>query len=416
MAKILKGKCFILISALLLGFSCIQAQTLGFKLKEGAKKITIPFEVYNNLIVIPVVVNDQLPLRFVLDTGVRTTILTEKTFSDLLQLEYNKKYTIAGFGEIPLIEAYITNGVSLTLPGIRGEGHAMLVLKEDYLELRNYLGTEVHGVLGYELFSRFVIGIDYDKRLITVSTPDNFKKKGKWEAIPISIEDTKPYVYGSITYAENEEPVPLKLLIDTGASHGLILNEETAPNLYLPEKNVHTSLGRGLGGKLEGNLARLQEFSLGSKQWNDVIATFPEQGFLMDSIMGTTVDRNGSLGGDILSRMKVVFNFPKEEIYVKKGRKFKKDFTYNLSGITIRAIGSRLDQYEIVEVQPNSAGYDAGFREGDRLVAINNMATVEMPLGRVISLLNSKPKKKLTLIVTRQGEQIKRSMILESRL
>jgi hypothetical protein len=292
----------------------------------------------------------------------------------------------------------------------------MLVLKEDYLELRNYLGTEVHGVLGYELFSRFVIGIDYDKRLITVSTPDNFKKKGKWEAIPISIEDTKPYVYGSITYAENEEPVPLKLLIDTGASHGLILNEETAPNLYLPEKNVHTSLGRGLGGKLEGNLARLQEFSLGSKQWNDVIATFPEQGFLMDSIMGTTVDRNGSLGGDILSRMKVVFNFPKEEIYVKKGRKFKKDFTYNLSGITIRAIGSRLDQYEIVEVQPNSAGYDAGFREGDRLVAINNMATVEMPLGRVISLLNSKPKKKLTLIVTRQGEQIKRSMILESRL
>ena len=417
MFKILKGKYAILLCALLLSFDPSQAQqTLGFRLEEGARKITIPFDIYNNLIVVPVVLNDRLPLRFILDTGVRTTILTEKTFSDLLNLEYSKKYTIAGYGEIPLVEAYITNGVSLSLPGIRGEGHAMLVLKEDYLELRNYLGTEVHGVIGYEWFSRFVVGIDYDKRLLTVTTPDHYKKKGKWEAIPISIEDTKPYVNGAIKYSEDQDPVQLKLLIDTGASHGLILNEETTPSLYLPERNVHTSLGRGLGGKLEGKLARLSEFSLGSKDWDNVIATFPDQGYLMDSIMGTTVDRNGSVGGDILSRMKVVFNFPSEEIYVKKGRKFKKDFTYNLSGITIKAIGSRLDQYEIVEVQPNSAGYDAGFRQGDRLIAINNIATVEMPLGRVISLLNSKTNKKLTLVVTREGEQIKRSMILERRL
>ena len=395
MFKILKGKYAILLCALLLSFDPSQAQqTLGFRLEEGARKITIPFDIYNNLIVVPVVLNDRLPLRFILDTGVRTTILTEKTFSDLLNLEYSKKYTIAGYGEIPLVEAYITNGVSLSLPGIRGEGHAMLVLKEDYLELRNYLGTEVHGVIGYELFSRFVVGIDYDKRLLTVTTPDHYKKKGKWEAIPISIEDTKPYVNGAIKYSEDQDPVQLKLLIDTGASHGLILNEETTPSLYLPERNVHTSLGRGLGGKLEGKLARLSEFSLGSKDWDNVIATFPDQGYLMDSIMGTTVDRNGSVGGDIL----------------------KKEFTYNLSGITIKAIGSRLDQYEIVEVQPNSAGYDAGFRQGDRLIAINNIATVEMPLGRVISLLNSKPNKKLTLVVTREGEQIKRSMILESRL
>ncbi|MEJ2004144.1 MAG: retropepsin-like aspartic protease [Cyclobacteriaceae bacterium] len=135
-------------------------QILGFKIEDDRKKIKIPFEIYNNLIVIPVVVNNQLPLRFVLDTGVRTTILTEKVYGQLLQLEYSKKYTIAGIGETPLIEAYVTSGVSLTLPGISGKGHAMLVLEEDYLELRNYLGTEVHGVLGYELFSRFIVGID----------------------------------------------------------------------------------------------------------------------------------------------------------------------------------------------------------------------------------------------------------------
>ncbi|MFN2216782.1 MAG: peptide-binding protein, partial [Anaerolineales bacterium] len=64
------------------------AQILGFKIEGDRKKIKIPFELYNNLIVIPVVVNDRLPLRFVLDTGVRTTILTEKVYSQLLDLEY----------------------------------------------------------------------------------------------------------------------------------------------------------------------------------------------------------------------------------------------------------------------------------------------------------------------------------------
>ncbi len=140
----------------------VGAQTLGFKILDKEKRVRIPFEMYNNLIVVPVILNNQLPLKFILDTGVRTTILTEKAFSDILNLSYSRKYTISGVGANASegIEAYITNGVSLTLPGIKGKGHAMLVLEKDYLELRNYLGTDVHGVLGYEIFSRFVVKVD----------------------------------------------------------------------------------------------------------------------------------------------------------------------------------------------------------------------------------------------------------------
>jgi hypothetical protein len=394
-----------------------QGQILGFQIEDNAKKITIPFEIYNNLIVVPVVVNNRLPLRFILDTGVRTTILTEKTFSDLLNLEYNKKYTIAGIGETPLIEAYITNGVRLTLPGVSGDGHAMLVLEEDYLELRNYLGTEVHGIMGYELFSRFIVGVDYDKRVLTITTPNEFKKRRKWLTIPISVEDTKPYVHGRISYVDAPtDTIGLKLLIDTGASHGLILNQETDPAIHIPEKNIKTSLGRGLGGRLDGKLAKLQSFSIGGACWEDVIATFPNEGYLLDSLTGNTVFRNGSVGGDILSRFKIVFNFPLEEIYVKTGRQFKKDFTYNLSGITVKAIGSNLNQYEIVEVRENSVASESGLKEGDRLISINHVDTNQMELGKVISILNSKPKKKLLIEISRNGQRLRHSIILENRL
>ena len=126
------------------------AQTLGFSLAEGQRSVQIPIEIHNNLVVVPIVLNGQLPLKFILDTGVRTAILTEKTFSDILNLSYSRKYTIAGPGGQKVVDAFVTNNVSLDLPGVHGEGHALLVLETDYLELRNFLGTDVHGILGYE--------------------------------------------------------------------------------------------------------------------------------------------------------------------------------------------------------------------------------------------------------------------------
>src|SRR5450432_2460589 len=94
----------------------VRAQILGFSLTDGQTKVNIPIEVYNNLIVVPVVLNGKLPLKFILDTGVRTTILTEKAFSDFLHLTYARKYTISGPGGEKLVDAYITNNVSIDMP------------------------------------------------------------------------------------------------------------------------------------------------------------------------------------------------------------------------------------------------------------------------------------------------------------
>src|SRR5690606_2490386 len=181
------------------------------------KKVEIPIEIYNNLVVVPVVLNGTLPLKFILDTGVRTAILTQKSFSDILNLAYSRKYSITGPGGQKMVDAYVTNNVSLTLPGVEGRGHALLVLDQDYLELRNYLGTDVHGILGYELFSRFIVKVDYDKKLLTLVVPQRFKERRRYEAIPIKIEDTKPYVTTSLVLA-NGTQLTGKLLVDSGAS------------------------------------------------------------------------------------------------------------------------------------------------------------------------------------------------------
>ena len=381
------------------------AQNLGFKMVEGRKKIKIPFELHNNLIVISLLLNDVLPLKFILDTGVRTAILTEKDFADILNLAYTKKYRISGVGNKRTVTAYITNNISLELTGgIKGKGHAMLVLEEDLLELKNYLGTDVHGILGYELFSRFIVKINYSTRMITLYEPKNFRPPRKYDVLPMQIEDTKPYIYATVVQDDGSE-VKVKLMIDSGASQSLFLDVESNECLILPDKKIHTYVGRGLGGPIKGYVARLDAMQLGSYKIEELIASYPESSNYYDSIKYTVGKRNGTIGGEILTRFNVIFNFPEQKFYLKKNRFYKTEFTYNLSGLVVKAKGPHLNIYEISEVRENSAGAEVGIKPGDIIISVNGTSYKDLELNEVLGYLNLKPNKKISLEIKR-GDQL----------
>lgn len=392
---------FLLISS----FSAL-SQGLGFMLANGKKKVEIPIEIYNNLIVVPVVLNGALPLKFILDTGVRTAILTEKTFSDILNLAYSRKYTISGPGGEQIIDAYITNNVSLELPGVTGRGHALLVLGQDYLELRNYLGTDVHGILGYELFSRFIIEVDYEKRILTLMLPKHFNKKRKYQSIPIKIEDTKPYVTTSVVLADGTQ-LSAKLLVDSGASHGLMLEPTSDSRIKVPDNTVSSIIGRGLGGEITGKIGRIQTLKLGTYEIKNVIASFPDPNSYFDSLKLGATKRNGAIGGEVLSRFTVIFNFPDEELYLKKNASFKKKFHYNLSGLTVKAKGSRLNVFEVIDVRRESVAEVAGVVAGDLIMSVNGVNASSIDLNTMNGFFNTKPGKKLHLVLDRKGEKLR---------
>lgn len=393
-----------------------RAQVLGFSLPPGKTKVQFPIEVYNNLVVLPVILNGQLPLKFILDTGVRTSILTEKAYSDILNLPYTRKYTIAGPGGEKLVDAYVTNNVTLDMPGVHGQGHAMLVLEKDYLELRNYLGTDVHGILGYELFSRFIIKIDYDRKLLTLMQPERFRPNKRHIWLPITVEDTKPYIIVGLQMNDSTS-LSAKLLVDSGASHGIFLESESNPKITIPEKHVTTVIGRGLGGEIIGQIGRIKAIEIGDYLIQGVIANFPDPKTYIDTLKTSPkVFRNGSLGGEMLSRFTVIFNFPGERIYLKKNSSLKKEFYFNLSGLTIRARGARLRNFEISDVQENSSAARADIRKGDKIITVNGMNTSELDLNMINGFLNSKPGKKITLQIQRDGLKVKKEFRLENMI
>lgn len=402
-------------------FTTAKAQPLGFAFAEGQKRADIPIQIHNNLIVVSVTLNDMLPLKFIVDTGVRTAILTQKIFSDILDLKYTRKYTIAGPGGNKYVDAYITNNVSISLRGIdgmsavSGKGHALLVLEEDILELRNYLGVDVHGVLGYELFSRFVIRIDYQKKIMTLYDPQRFKPGKRYEEIPMAIEDTKPFILAPLNM-DPENLLTAKLLVDTGASHGLLLEPTSDKRITVPPDRVSTVLGRGLGGIITGKIGRVESLELGKFMLPKVITSFPDPNSYLDTLKNSLTFRNGSIGGEILNRFTVVFNFPQGKLYLKKNSNFKKPFYLNLSGLEIKAKGSALNVYEVVDVRDFSPAQKVGLIEGDIIISVNGLLTKDMNLNEVNAILNSLPGKKVRVEFERNKVRQKLEFILESQI
>jgi hypothetical protein len=406
---------FIRLFTFLLLLPAMASAQLGLAITGGRHKVKFPIEIVNNLVIVPVVLNGQLPLKFILDTGVRTTILTERSFSDLLKLTYGRHYMVAGPGGDKVVEAYVTNNVTLDLPGLHGEGHAMLVLEKDYLELRNYLGTDVQGVLGYEIFSRFIVQIDYKEKEVTIILPEYFQAGKRYEAIPMHVEDTKPYIQGSVQMSDGTV-VSTKLLVDSGASHGLVLDPSSDKQIFIPEKNVQSLIGRGLGGLITGKIGRIQGVTIGKFTIENPIVNFPDANSYIDTLKSTDIFRNGTLGGEILSRFTTIYDFPREKLYLKKNSSFSNAFHFNMSGLTLKAKGSRLRKYEVTDVRKGSPADKADIRNGDELVSINGVLARDLELARVNGEFNQKPGKKIKVELIRNGEKLTRHFALESQI
>jgi C-terminal processing protease CtpA/Prc len=136
----------------------------------------------------------------------------------------------------------------------------------------------------------------------------------------------------------------------------------------------------------------------------------------MDTLKASSVIRNGSIGGEILTRFTVIFNYSAGKIYLKKNAAFKKEFQNDLSGLTIKAKGARLKTFEVAEVRSQSASGKAEILKGDILISLNGSPITSFKLQEITAELNSKAGKKITLVVDRAGVKLKKTIILESEI
>ncbi len=378
--------------------NCCFSQS-GFEFVSTEKKQSIPFESYNNLIIIDVKINN-VSSKFILDTGVKSTILTEPALVSLLNLSYDEEVSIQGAGEQEIVLAMVSKGNKFQIGDLVDEHHSMLVLIDDFLELPAYLGFNVHGIIGADVFNNFTIEIDYFRNQIHVYEPGVRRIPKRAVAVPLMIVNGKPYVRAQFHDAKNVEH-QVNLLIDTGASHSMLLELIEFDDLNVPEDKLMINVGRGLAGDISGYLGRIHKFELGGFLFENPVVSFTES---YSPFSDKRDSRQGTIGGEILSRFHVIFDYSQHVMYLYKGAGYKRAFEFNMGGIDFKATGVGLNDFEVVEIFEESPAFYSGLLPGDKILKMNGVSHKSLSLNRINQLMRTKPGKKIRLKIERDGE------------
>ncbi|MFD2033433.1 aspartyl protease family protein [Belliella marina] len=372
-------------------------------MKTDSRKTVVDFVNSNNLIIIPVSINGNPPLNFILDTGVRTNILFSKNIGNEMELNYTRSLDLVGADGKTVLTASVSPNNYMDLGNVEGKSQTLLVLDEDFFELESVIGIPVIGVIGYEFFKFNPVRIDYDRGKIHFYRENSIRwRPFGFRKIPLSLELNKPYIKARIKQV-NGSTLHSKLLIDTGANHGLLLNPETSEDIKIPHVNLETELGRSLGGDLHGVVGRVKQLSLKGLNFNNTISSYPVETEYSYIIKET--GRHGSIGSELLGRMEIIIDYPRERMLFKKSSTFINPFEYDMSGITPKVLPTDNGRIYISSLKPKSPAASSGLKVLDEIIKINNIPIEFWELSDLIKLFKSEVGKQVKLTIMRYGTE-----------
>jgi len=381
-----------------------------YLMNPKVKSVTIPFRFANNLIIIPVSINGSDSLRFIVDTGVKIPLITLLNVSDSIKFSNARKIKIRGLGTGEDLEALLSYGNLFAFtPHLQAYNHDLLILMQDVFMLSTKLGMYVNGIIGYDFFKDFIVEIDYQARRLTLHDPKYYRKKLRGYALPIHVEDGKPYVECYIKQM-NDKRVKVRLLIDTGASSAVSLDVFSHPDIKYPLQHIETYLGQGLSGEIHGKLGRIEALELGKYILKNVTTAFPDSASL--GMYAGSSQRNGQLGAEVLRRFRIFMDYEDGKMYLKPNAFFKEPFNYNLSGMEVITPIPGLPLFTISEVSPHSPAAEAGLLPGDEILHINRRSAFSLRLTEIMALFQSKPGRKISISVRRGAQTITTQLVL----
>lgn len=421
----------------------------GFELGGGNNVQKVKFQLINNLIIIPIDVNGA-KLSFLLDSGVSAPILFNISDQDSIQINNVSEVEIKGLGAGEPIIGLSSKGNSFKINEIQNTNQSLFVVLDKDINFSSSLGIPVHGIIGYDLFRDFVVDINYSSKVIKFYDPKYYSPKltKRHEILPLDIENRRAYIDGNVFFG-NDNEIPVRLLIDTGSSDAIWLFEDGEKGIDIPEKNYEDFLGKGLSGNIFGKRTMVEGFRLGKNSLKGPKVAFPQMKNY--NSLKNIGDRNGSIGGEILKRFNVVFNYPKKEITLKRNKNFKTPFQYNMSGIELMHAGMRFitenltDSKGVVKndkndhssfgnvqilfegttrlslvpeiivssIRTGSPAHEVGLQEGDLILSVNGRSVHRYKLQEVLSMLNEREGKRVKLVIERSNEDLQFSFVLK---
>ncbi|HET6438691.1 MAG TPA: aspartyl protease family protein [Anaeromyxobacter sp.] len=322
---------------------------------------------------VDVKLNGKGPFRLVLDTGGMNVVTP--ALARLLGLEPEGRFAVAGVGEatedvavakvrlVEVGEAFVQNQIFLVYPLDR---------------LAFATSVPVQGMLGYELFQRFGVRIDYAGPAVTLYAPDAFRYDGPGAVVPFVFNGRTPQVEGEI------DGIPGTFLIDTGSDGAL--------DIVAPFVRAHDLLAR-YGARSEqirtgvGGLLREYSVRAGALRLGPIEIPTPAAGLAMTNA-GALARPGvaGYVGSGLLSRFTVLLDYAHQELVLERNPEFGD--IRDRTGLGLQAAGGA---FEVVEVVPGSPAAEAGMEVGDRITFVDSSAAGALSLRGLRAILRERP-------------------------
>lgn len=333
---------------------------------------------------------DSFPdtLNFILDTGSGGISLDSTTTEYFGVKGTPSDRTIRGIAGIRKVS--FLNNRKLHFAGLTIDSLNFHI--NDYSILTAVYGIQIDGIIGYSVFSRYIVKVDYDSAKIEFWTRGTLKyPRGGYllkpliNAIPVQQARVK-----------DAETINARFLYDMGAGLNMMLSTDFIKDSALLDKKrkLYAKQAEGLGGKIDMHMTVIKEVKLGPYKFKKV----PVYVFNDDYNITSYPYLGGILGNDLLRRFNVIINYANQEIYLVPNSHFSEPFDYSYSGLELYYVEGKII---IGDVAKNSPAEDAGLKEGDVVVAVNKNFNQNLQQYK-LAIQNA--GQKLHMVVQRNGE------------
>ena len=354
----------------------------------GAVQARVAIEVANNHVFVPVLL-DGHALRFMLDTG--GVNLVAAAAARRIGLASAGALEARGPGEQSVGSGFARVGRLQIGAAVALERQLLRVI--DMPGFDDVEGLQVDGVLGVELFKRLVVQIDHTRRELLLADPAAFAAPPSAEALPLAFFGHFPGVAGTL------DGVAGQFWLDTGNRGGLVLLAPFVEAHGLAQRyrtSAVTTIGWGIGGRVQGRLARGGRLSLGGVRVDGPVLRLP---LAHDGPLATR-HVAGNIGGEILRRFVVTFDYSRRVVHLVPNVDAGRPFAADRAGLWINAHPQGAVAMAVMDGGPADR---AGLREGDVIVGVDGTPARELGLAAVRELLAQSPAGSLILMTARRG-------------
>ena len=359
---------------------------------------TLPFEYRARHVWLRASLDGAPPEDFLFDTGASVTVL-DSTFAANHGIRTQGYMQAAGAGASG--SASFTTLPALRIAAADGDGVELHDLKVAVMSVNpqfaRYFWRNMAGVIGYDVISRFVTEIDYDRGILVLHDPAKWRYAGKSPAVPMIMNGIVPAIRGSLDGLDG------LFRLDVGSSSTVDVHTPFVAAHQLETRLRHPIevTGAGFGGDFSSALGRLSHMALGGQEWKDPMVTLArarEGAFASDEFAG-------NVGNRILERFKVTLDYEHHEVALEPGARFAARDGFTRAGVLVGWYG---DHAQALSVLPRSPAERAGLREGDRIVRIDGRPILAMGLKAVDQLFDDGREGQTVVIEIERGRATKR--------